>query len=68
MALNTERTNWWFSIFTIILDLIISGSPKIYKRKAKLNLKILLIDIDLEKAKKITYLLNDHKTYTQHRL
>ena len=72
---NAERTNWWFSILTIILDLFIFGGPRVYKRKAnlnlkmkKLNLKILLIDADLEKAKKITYLLNNHKTYTEHRI
>ncbi len=76
VELNAEHTNWLISTLSIILDFLTgSGNGGKFKTKANLilktdnkNLKIWLNDADYGKAEKITKLINNKKTYTQHRL
>ncbi|WP_226989951.1 hypothetical protein [Cellulophaga baltica] len=71
VALNAEKANWWFSAFTVVVELFVgSGSAKIYNNKAYLNLnmdkrdlKIWLIDADFEKAKRATELLSKKSVF-----
>ncbi|GAL00832.1 hypothetical protein JCM19314_58 [Nonlabens ulvanivorans] len=64
--LNDDRTNWWISIASVVVDLF-SGSAVGGKFKDKANLvletenqkiAIYLMDADFEKAKQVTELLN----------
>ena len=74
VELNATKTNWLFSIFTIIVDLFIGGNVGgKFKSKANmnlemenLNLKIWLIDADFEKAKIVAESLSE-KTSTQNK-
>lgn len=73
VVLNSERTNWLFSIFTIIISFFFGGAIEggKFKNKSNLeiqilnrNLKIWLIDADFEIAKKVTEILS-RKTYAK---
>ncbi|WP_198519319.1 hypothetical protein [Nonlabens sp. MB-3u-79] len=74
--LNVERTNWLITTLSIIVDLFTGGAVGgKFKDKANLNLdmenlnfKVWLINADIEKAKRVTELINSKKTYTQHRI
>ena len=76
VELNEEKTNWLFSAFTLIIDLITSSNfSKKYKTKANMEvemknqkLKIWLMDADFKKAKIVTDMLNEKKAYTQQNL
>jgi hypothetical protein len=72
---NTERTDSFISVLSWIID-IFAGSAVggKFKNKANLkleltnrNFKIWLTDSDLQKAKKITELINNKKNHTQQR-
>ncbi|WP_420379380.1 hypothetical protein [Gilvibacter sp.] len=72
----SERTSWFVSILSIIVDFFTGGgSGGIFKSKANLTLKtekksvkIWLRATEFEKAKKITALINTNKTNTQQRI
>ncbi|ASO05239.1 hypothetical protein [Arenibacter algicola] len=76
VELNEERTNWLISILSIIVDFLTgSGNGGKFRTKANIilktdnrNFKIWLNNADFGKAKKLTELLNNKKTYTQQRL
>jgi len=67
--LNAERTNWFISILSVIVDFLTgSGNGGKFKTKSNLklemekqNLKICLIDADFVKAKGLTELINSKK-------
>ncbi|MEO9893953.1 hypothetical protein [Aurantibacter sp.] len=69
VVLNSEKTNWWFSALTVLIDLFTSsGNSGKYKDKANLyialenrQLKIWLYKADFEKAKKVAYKLQNTK-------
>lgn len=67
VKLNEERINWFISALSLVVDLF-SGSAVggRFKKKACLNfemenenLRIWLIGVDLQKAKRVSELLND---------
>jgi hypothetical protein len=67
VVLNEEKTNWIFSIFTLIVEFL-PGSALVggtFKNKANMevemvnrNLNIGLINADFEKAKRVSRILN----------
>lgn len=67
VTLNLEKTNWLFSAFTIIIGIVFNSAElRKYKTKPNLiletdmqNLKIWLIDADLEQAKKLSELIKN---------
>ena len=67
--LNSEKTNWFISVLSIIVDFITGGgNGRKFKTKANLmlkmenqNLKIWLNNADFGKAEKITELINEKK-------
>ncbi len=75
-ALHAERTDWFISALSWIVDLVAgSAVGGNFKNKANLQLvmvnrtlKIWLTDADFEKAERIVELINNNKTYTQQNL
>lgn len=71
--LKPERTSWFASILSYVVDLITgSAFGGKFKNKANLKLelinqtiKIWLIDADFEKAERVVELIKSNKNYTQ---
>ncbi|MRH99660.1 hypothetical protein GH721_03850 [Kriegella sp. EG-1] len=69
VELNSAKTNWWFSAFTVLIDLFTSSANSgIYKDKANLIIalenhqrKIGLNKANFEIAKRVAYKLQNTK-------